>query len=73
MVKRGEEEGAGAKVEIGYRGVRKEVEVERGKEAGARREDRIGTKKRAEGEVIVEMEDGTEIRGVGVGRDGGGT
>ena len=71
LAKRGEEAGAGAgaRVEIGYRGVRKEVEVEKGKEAGARREDKRG----AGEEVIVETEDGVEIRGVEVGRDGGGT
>ena len=70
LAMRGEEAGAGARVEIGYRGVRKEVEVEKGKEAGARREDRM---RGAAEEVGAEMEDGVEIRGVEVGRDGGGT
>ena len=38
LVMRREEAEAGAKTEIGYGGVRKEVEVEKREEAGARRE-----------------------------------
>ena len=73
LVKRGEEAEAGAKEEIGYRGARKEVKVEKREKAGARREEGIGAKREAGEEVGAETEDGAEIRGVGVGRDGGGT
>ena len=73
LVKRGEQAEAEAKEEIGYRGARKEVEVEKREEAGARREEGIGAKRGAGEEVGAETEDGAEIREVEAGIDGGGT
>jgi len=73
LVMRREEAEAGAKTEIGYGGARTEVEVEKGTEAGAKREEGIGAKRGAGEEVGAETEDGAEIREVEAGIDGGGT
>ena len=72
LVKRGGGAEAGAKREIGYKEGRREVEVENGKEVVVRREEGTGAKRGAGEEVGVEVRGGAEIKGVGVGRDGGG-